>query len=44
VPPTLATRLQAEGAAPTDVPCYLLGPNGTFRTNGLTPEPWGDTE
>jgi ABC-type nitrate/sulfonate/bicarbonate transport system substrate-binding protein len=42
-PKPLAQILQDEGTNPMFVPMYLMAPDGTFKTNGLTPEPWGDT-
>ena len=42
-PHSLDEILQSEGAQPGSVPPYLIGPNCTFVTNGLTPLPWGDT-
>ena len=42
-PRTLQQILQDEGAQPGAVPPYLIGPDGTFITNKLTPLPWGDT-
>ena len=43
IPPGLEQTLQAEGSHPMQVPLYLMGKDGTFTTNGLTPLPWGDT-
>lgn len=42
-PRTLDQILQDEGSNPVQAPMYLMGKDGTFTTNGLTPEPSGDT-
>ena len=42
-PQPIAKILQDEGTNPMFVPMYLMGPDGTFTTNRLTPEPLGDT-
>lgn len=42
--PGIDSILQSEGTNPAQVPMYLLGKDGTFTTNGLTPLPWSDTQ
>jgi len=42
-PQTIDQILQSEGTNPAFVPMYLMGPNGTFITNQLMPQPFGDT-
>jgi hypothetical protein len=41
-PTSLNQRLDQEGATPGTVTPGMVRPNGTL-SNGLLPEPWGDT-